>query len=115
LTIAAIAFAVALTFGKVELPLLLNRALQIILGDVLLPRGIWSGPNEAPSELYIQTHFLRPVGYACAIGVLALIVLGFIVERRRMAAAGAILFFLPVFGHFAVQMFFLAGRMSSGG
>jgi protein-S-isoprenylcysteine O-methyltransferase Ste14 len=38
-----------------------------------------------------------------------LIVLGLVAERRRLAFAGALLFFLPVFGHFAIQMFFLAG------
>jgi protein-S-isoprenylcysteine O-methyltransferase Ste14 len=108
-TVAAVALAVALTFGSVELPLLLNRALQLAFGGALFPHGIWSGPNEAPSEVYIQKHFLRPIGYACLIGVLVLIVLGLVAERRRMAAAGAMLFFLPVFGHFAVQMFFLAG------
>jgi len=93
----------------VELPLLLNRALNVAFGDRLFPQGIWSGPNETPSELYIQAHLLRPIGYACLIAVLALIVIGLVAERRRMALAGAALFFLPVFGHFAVQMFFLAG------
>ena len=109
LTVVAIAFSVALTFGSVELPLLLNRGLELVFGDALFPRGIWSGPNETSSEVYIQSHFLRPVGYACLIGVLALIVLGLVAERRRLAFAGALLFFLPVFGHFAIQMFFLAG------
>jgi len=109
LTIVAVAFSVALTFASVELPLLLNRALRIVFGDALFPQRIWSGPNEASSEIYIQDHFLRPLGYACLIAVLVLILLGLIAERRRLACAGAILFFLPVFGHFAVQMFFLAG------
>ena len=109
LTIVAVVFAAALTFGSVELPLLLNRGLAFVFGDTLFPQGIWSGPNEAPSEIYIQNHFLRPIGYACLIGVLALIVLGLVAERRRLAFAGALLFFLPVFGHFAIQMFFLAG------
>jgi len=109
LTIVAAALAVALTFGSVEIPLLLNRGLQLAFGEALFPYGIWSGPNETPSELYIQRHFLRPIGYACLISVLGLIVLGLVVERRRLAATGAILFFLPVVGHFAVQMFFLAG------
>ena len=108
-TIAAVVFAVALTFASVELPLLLNRALQFIFGDAFIPKGIWSGPNEAPSEIYIQKHFLRPIGYVCLVGVLVLIVLGLVAERRRLAFAGAMLFFLPVFGHFAIQMFFLAG------
>ncbi len=109
LTLVAIVFALALTFGSVELPLLLNRALQLAFGDKLFPQGIWSGPHETPSELYIQARFLRPIGYACLAAVLALIVLGLVAERRRLALAGAALFFLPVFGHFAVQMFFLAG------
>jgi protein-S-isoprenylcysteine O-methyltransferase Ste14 len=109
LTVAAVVFSVALTFGSVELPLLLNRGLEAAFGSKLFPQGIWSGPNESPSELYIQNHFLRPIGYACLAGVLALIVLGLVAERGRLAFAGALLFFLPVFGHFAIQMFFLAG------
>ena len=109
LTIVAVVFAVALTFGSVEIPLLLNRGLEFVFGNALFPQGIWSGPNETPSELYIQKHFLRPIGYACLIGVLVLIVLGLVAEHRRLAFTGALLFFLPVFGHFAIQMFFLAG------
>lgn len=109
LTITAVVFAVALTFGSVELPLLLNSGVRLVLGDALFPPGIWSGPNETSSELYIQNRFLRPIGYACLIGVLVLIVVGLVAERRRLASAGAFLFFLPVFGHFAIQMFFLAG------
>jgi protein-S-isoprenylcysteine O-methyltransferase Ste14 len=109
LTVIAVVFAVGLTFASIELPLLLNRALELTFGNALFPRGIWSGPNEAPSEAYIQQHFLRPIGYACLVSVLALIIWGLIAERRRLAFAGAVLFFLPVFGHFAVQMFFLAG------
>jgi len=109
LTLAAIVFAVALTFASVELPHVLNRALELAFGDALFPPGVYSGPNESSSEVVIQQRFLRPIGYACLVVVLALIVLGLITERRRLATAGAVLFFLPVFGHFAVQMFFLAG------
>ena len=109
LTIVAVAFALGLTFASVELPLLLNRGLELVFGDALFPHGIWSGPSETSSEVYIQRHFLRPIGYACLIIVLVLIVLGLVAERRRLAFLGALLFFLPVFGHFAIQMFFLAG------
>ena len=109
LTIVAVAFALALTFVSVELPRVLNSALNVVFGDAVFPQGIWSGPNEAASEAYIQEHFLRPIGYACLIVVLVLIVLGLVAERRRLAFLGALLFFLPVFGHFAIQMFFLAG------
>jgi len=109
LTVVAVVFAAALTFASVELPLALNRGLALVFGDALFPQGIWSGPNEPPSEIYIQNHFFRPIGYACLIAVLVLIVMGLVAERRRLAFAGALLFFLPVFGHFAIQMFFLAG------
>jgi protein-S-isoprenylcysteine O-methyltransferase Ste14 len=109
LTIVAVAFALALTFASVELPRLLNEALKAVFGDAVFPQGIWSGPNEADSEAYIQEHFLRPIGYACLFGVIALIVFGLVAERRRLAFVGGLLLFLPVFGHFAIQMFFLAG------
>jgi protein-S-isoprenylcysteine O-methyltransferase Ste14 len=38
-----------------------------------------------------------------------MVVLGLVWERRGLAAAGAVALFLPVFGHFAASMFFLAG------
>lgn len=109
LVLVAIVFAVALTFASVELPYVLSRGLELVFGDALFPPGVYSGPNEGASEVVIQQRFLRPIGYACLAVVLALIVLGLIAERRGLATAGALLFFLPVFGHFAVQMFFLAG------
>ena len=41
--------------------------------------------------------------------VILLIILGFALNKTGLSAAGAILIFLPVFGHFAVTMFFLGG------
>lgn len=40
---------------------------------------------------------------------MALIVIGLVAEKRCLASLGAFAFFLPVFGHFAFNMFFLAG------
>ena len=41
--------------------------------------------------------------------MVVLIVAGFVTERRGLSSLGAIAFFLPTFGYFAVYMFFLAG------
>ena len=38
-----------------------------------------------------------------------MIVIGFITEKIGLSSTGAILLFLPVFGHFALTMFFLGG------
>jgi len=38
-----------------------------------------------------------------------LIVVGFVTEKAGWTAAGALVLFLPVFGHFAATMFFLGG------
>ena len=54
-------------------------------------------------------NYARPLGYACLVVVIALILLGFITERRRFVSLGSFAFFLPAFGYFAASMFFLTG------
>ena len=53
--------------------------------------------------------YARPIGYACLSVVIALILLGFVTERRRLSSLGSFAFFLPAFGYFAASMFFLTG------
>lgn len=54
-------------------------------------------------------NYARPVGYACLAVVIALIIVGFTTERRRLSSLGSFAFFLPAFGYFAASMFFLTG------
>jgi len=57
----------------------------------------------------MRSNYMTLIGYACLSAVILLIIAGLITERTVLASAGAIAFFLPSFGHFAVHMFFLAG------
>lgn len=91
-----------------ELPALANEGLRHLFGETLFPR-LYTGPHEEGSVPFIQAFRLRFIGYASLGVVAALILVGILAERRGLAAAGAVAFFLPVFGHFALSMFFLAG------
>jgi hypothetical protein len=51
----------------------------------------------------------RPIGYACLVVVVLLILLGFLTKHRWFASLGTFAFFLPTFGDFAPAMFFLGG------
>jgi len=53
--------------------------------------------------------YARPIGYACLVAVIALIIVGLKTGRRALSSLGSIAFFLPTFGYFALSMFFLTG------
>ena len=61
------------------------------------------------TELYVQALHQRLIGYISLAIVLTFIVLGFVTRRSGWAWAGALVLFLPVFGQFALSMFFLSG------
>lgn len=101
----SIVFSIALMFAFTELP----RLLDSLLGEF---PGMDHGRDEInayKTDVYISVLHLRWIGYACLIIVLALIVIGFVTKRSGWGLAGAIVLFLPVFGNFALSMFFLAG------
>ena len=99
LTPLAIVFTLALTFATLELPAMLNMILRGYFPDIY-----WE-----PESIEALMKYARPIGYACLVVVVSLIVIGFITERRRFASLGSFIFFLPAFGYFAASMFFLAG------
>jgi len=99
LTLLAIIFTVALTFATLELPIILNSILRGYFPDIY-----WE-----PESIEALMNYARPIGYACLVVVIALIIVGFITKRRRLASLGSFAFFLPAFGYFAASMFFLAG------
>jgi len=105
LVVLALVFTVGLTFASVELPMLASR----VLLEHLETPGFDAVYHPEETESFIGGYHLRVVGTFGLILTGVLIVVGLAAERRRMAAAGALLFFLPVFGHFAASMFFLAG------
>lgn len=66
-------------------------------------------PNAELVENFIRSNHIRPIAYTCLAVVTFFVLLGFVTEKRGLASAGAIVFFLPIFGYFARYMFFLAG------
>jgi len=107
LTLLAIVFAIALTYASVELPSILNSILQNIID---FP-GYDSGHeiHQSKTELFMQSYYIRFIGYTCLAIIFVLIIVGFITRKSGLVSAGAIAIFLPVFGHFSFNMFFLAG------
>jgi len=105
LGVLAIVFAVGLSFASVELP----RLVSSWLIESFDPPGFDSGRQAEETEHWIQSRGLRAVGYVSLAAVLLAIIVGLTQGRRGLAAVGAVALFLPVFGHFAASMFFLAG------
>lgn len=104
----ALVFSIALMFTFVMLPVWLDALMQERVGFPGMDQGI-DETSGYLSDLYIEALYLRWIGYA-SLGIIALfIILGFVTKKSGWAWAGAITIFLPVFGQFALSMFFLAG------
>jgi len=108
LTLLALIFTIGLTFTSVELPRMMD---SFINDEFNFPNiGTGSGTDsEFKTDLYLEYYHLRLIGYCCFALIIILIVVGFITEKSGLSSAGAIVLFLPVFGHFALTMFFLGG------
>ncbi|MGB5932497.1 MAG: DUF1295 domain-containing protein [Anaerolineae bacterium] len=105
LVLLAIVFTAALMFVTLEIP----RVLNSILADY------FDFPDFNPAiepeliEEFMSSHYVRPIGYACLVVLIILIIVGFVTERTGLSTLGSIAFFLPTFGYFAAYMFFLSG------
>jgi protein-S-isoprenylcysteine O-methyltransferase Ste14 len=108
LTLVAIVVAVALTWAFIVLPYWVSGILYAAFQSESAAE-LHHGPQDAESQPYIRALNIRTIGYASLIIVGGLIVVGIVAEKRGLAVAGGIAFFLPVLGHFALSMFFLAG------
>jgi len=108
LFLISIVFSGALIFAFIELPRLLDNLLHNNVGFPGFDHGA-SDVEAYKTELYIQALHLRLIGYISLAIVLTFIVLGFVTRRSGWAWAGALVLFLPVFGQFALSMFFLSG------
>ncbi|MEJ2596401.1 MAG: isoprenylcysteine carboxylmethyltransferase family protein, partial [bacterium] len=108
LLILAIIFSVALIFAFIELPRWIDSLLQQSGSFPGFDQGAGE-ENAYRSELFINALYLRWIGYGSLILVLLFIVLGFVTRKSSWAWAGAFVLFLPVFGQFALSMFFLSG------
>jgi protein-S-isoprenylcysteine O-methyltransferase Ste14 len=107
LTLLAVVFAIALTYASVELPILLNTFLHNIIDFPGYDSSHEIHLNKTAS--FMDSYFIRLIGYVCLAVVVVLIVAGFLTKKSGLVSAGAIVIFLPVFGHFSFNMFFLAG------
>lgn len=108
LLLLAIVFSTALIFAFIELPRLLDAALQNKLGFPGFDHGL--GETAAlKTELFIRGLHLRWIGYGSLLLIAILILVGYTSRKSGWAMAGAIGLFIPVFGQFAMSMFFLAG------
>ncbi|MFX0054897.1 MAG: methyltransferase family protein [Promethearchaeota archaeon] len=96
----SIVFAIALTYLTLEI----YHQINIILKEIIPDHGV--GEAEAVAQI---TESLRPIGYIALTLTMALILIGFILKKQKAVLAGSIALYLPVFGHFALTMFFLAG------
>lgn len=105
LAFLAILVAIALTWASIELPRLANAFLH----DAFEFPGFDSGREPEAAESFIRSNHIRLIGYTSLALVVLLILVGFVAGRGGMASVGAVALFLPVFGHFAMSMFFLAG------
>ncbi len=95
-------------FAFTELPRLIDSILAENVGFPGLDHGR-DDLSAYKAELYISALNLRWIGYASLGLVAAFIIIGFVTKRSGWALAGAFTIFLPVFGQFALSMFFLAG------
>jgi hypothetical protein len=60
-------------------------------------------------EEFMNSNYIRPIGYTCLAIILALVILGLVTKKTGLATLGSVAFFLPTFGSFVSYMFFLAG------
>ena len=108
LILLAAVFTAGLMFASVEAP----RAVDRLLDRELPFLDVATGQDELTdykTELFLSQYRIRLIGYICLGFTLVLIVAGVVLEKHRLASAGAVILFLPVFGHFAATMFFLGG------
>jgi HEAT repeat protein/protein-S-isoprenylcysteine O-methyltransferase Ste14 len=108
LALLAVVFTIALTFASVELPRLLDTFLAKNIDTPDIATGL-DAASDYKTDLYLGFTKLRIIGYVCLALIVIMIAIGFITEKSGWSSAGALILFLPVFGHFAATMFFLGG------
>ena len=84
LLLLATVFSVGLAWAALELP---RAASAWLIGTIDFP-AYDSGRQMEDTEAFLQSHGIRWIGYASLALILALILAGFIAEKRGLAAAG---------------------------
>jgi protein-S-isoprenylcysteine O-methyltransferase Ste14 len=108
LLLLAVLISVALMFAFVEIPTLIDNFLQ---KSNRFPAGDYGSITSDSFEMryYVRGMGLRWIGYGSLAIILALIVTGFVTRKSGFVWTGALAMYLPVFGGFAMSMFFLSG------
>ncbi|MHA2173490.1 MAG: methyltransferase family protein [Candidatus Hodarchaeales archaeon] len=96
----ALLFTITIFFLAFEVPSFLHAVLLDLFPDLGLS---WQEPAVS------TTSVLRPFGYLFFFTTLMLIGLSYILKSQRLSWLGAITLYIPVFGHFALEMFYFAG------
>ena len=103
LVLLALVFAIGLMFASMEIP----RKVDSLLHQNVDFLEVAAGQDELTAyktELFLSHYHIRLIGYVCLGVILFLIIIGFVLEKHALASTGAILLFLPVFGHFAATI-----------
>jgi HEAT repeat protein/protein-S-isoprenylcysteine O-methyltransferase Ste14 len=108
LTLLALIFTIGLTFASLELPKMADSFLSQKFNFPSIETG-QGAESEFKTGLYLEYYHLRLIGYVCFALLIILIILGFILNKSGLTSVGAVILFLPVFGQFALTMFFLGG------
>lgn len=108
LILLAIVFTTGLVFASLELPLLLDNKIQHSINFLSFDQQA-NELNMNKTMLYFEHYHLKEIGYASLFLIVLLIFFGFYYGKKGLSLFGAFAVFIPVFGHFALSMFFLAG------
>jgi len=92
-------FTIGILYSTIQLPVMVNELLRETFVDY--------GLNWSDAEKFIDS--IRPLGYLSLTIIIALIILGFVLRKRRFSFLGSLTLYLPTFSYFASTMFFLAG------
>ena len=97
--ILSIIFTSAFLYIIIEIPFQIDKMLLKYFPDIF-----WDFETK---KRFLYS--IRPLGYISFIILLSLVILGFQIKRSSITVSSSLLFFLPTFGYFTLQMFFLAG------
>lgn len=110
LTIAAltIVYALGMTFVTIEIERFVERTItpQIRSNTNIsaMQRAIFTD-----YEAFMQSHYIRAIGYACLGLVILLTVVGLLTKKRGLATLGSAGSVLTIYAYFVIHMSFLAG------
>jgi protein-S-isoprenylcysteine O-methyltransferase Ste14 len=108
LFILSVIFSIGLIFASLELPFKLDEWVGTAFNFPGYDQQA-SAMHMSKARLWAEHLHLKTYGYIGLLAVIILIAIGLLTQKHKLAFIGAFAIFLPVFGHFALTMFFLAG------